>query len=276
MRWHRPDSGAVETCDTQVHTPLPRTSLTDKQLATHTGTASDMVFGRRKNSAHAAAPAPQLPQPRPPPAPSAVPPDGRALSRQTDRTLLRGQRDMQRERIRLEQEERRIMAEVKELGRQGRMSDARLLAKHLVQVRTAKTKTFQAGTQMSAIGTKARMAQADASMMGVIGSATEVMQSANAMSDGKATMQMVQEFDMQSEKYKLNQEMTDEVLDSVLGGEEVGAEADDVLNSVLDEIGLEVSATGGQAPTIRPQQPVQQAQGESDAELMQRLARLAG
>lgn len=172
------------------------------------------------------------------------------------------------------------MSEVKALGRQGRIPEAKMLAKNLVQVRNAKAKTFQAGVQVAAIGNQARMAQTDATMLGVMSAASGVMKNANEIANPEKHMQMVQDFDMQSEKYKLNQEMTDEVLDSVLGGEDVDAETDDVLNSVLDEIGLEVSSKAGATPALRPHavqmpQP-QQVPSVDDAELMNRLARLGG
>lgn len=228
-----------------------------------------MVWGRKK----------EAPAPAPPPPPQPNPAQRtRELQRQNDRTISRAQRDMQRERLRLEGEEKKIMNEIKALGRQGRMVEARMLAKNLVQVRNAKARTFQAGIQAGAIGTQARMAQADAKMMNVMGTTVGVMQSANNMANPEQNMKMLQEFDMQSEKYKLNQEMTDEVLDSVLGGADVDGETDDVLNSVLDEIGMEVSGKMGAAPSMQPTQlPDQERlQAADDAELMNRIAKLGG
>lgn len=228
-----------------------------------------MVFGRKKDVS--------APPPPPPPAASATQ-TSRQLSRQSDRTVQRAQRDMQRERLRLEQEERQITAEMKRLGRAGRMAEARMLAKNLVQVRTAKARTFQAGVQVAAIGSQARMAQTEAKMVDIVGRTTGVMRNANGLMDPNAQMKTMQAFGMESEKYKLNQEMTDEVLDSVLGGEELDDDTDDVLNSVLDEIGLEVGSRVGSTPQIQPvavpQQ--QQLQAADDAVLRERIARLGG
>lgn len=228
-----------------------------------------MVWGRKK----------EAPAPAPPPPPQPSPAQrAREMQRQNDRTISRAQRDMQRERLRLEGEEKKIMNEIKSLGRQGRMVEARMLAKNLVQVRTAKARTFQAGIQAGAIGTQARMAQADAKMMNAMGTTVGVMQSANNMANPEQNMKMLQEFDMQSERYKLNQEMTDEVLDSVMGGSEVDTETDDVLNSVLDEIGMEMSGRMGAAPSMQPTKlPDQERlQAADDAELMNRIAKLGG
>ncbi|KAI0565779.1 Snf7 [Gracilaria domingensis] len=229
-----------------------------------------MVFGRRKAQSAPAAPPP-------PAAPSQTPAQtARAMARQNDRTIQRAQRDMQRERLQLEQKERQLEVEIKKLGRQGRIAEARILAKNLVQVRNAKARTFQAGVHAGAIGTQAKMAATEAKMMEVIGNTTQIMQNANGMSDSSRYMNMLQQYDMQSEKYKLNQEMTDEVLDSVMGGEDIGAESDDVLNSVLDEIGLEVSNKVGGSAVIAPQAVPQQpaALQQADAALMARIERL--
>eukprot|EP00178_Gracilaria_changii_P027907 TRINITY_DN929_c0_g1_i1.p1 TRINITY_DN929_c0_g1~~TRINITY_DN929_c0_g1_i1.p1 ORF type:complete len:388 (-),score=67.97 TRINITY_DN929_c0_g1_i1:616-1779(-) len=231
--------------------------------------SSTMVFGRKKAQN-------AQPVPPPPPGPSQTPAQtARAMARQNDRTIQRAQRDMQRERLQLEQKERQLEVEIKKLGRQGRLAEARILAKNLVQVRNAKTRTFQAGVHAGAIATQAKMAATEAKMMEVIGNTTQVMQNANGMSDTGRYMNMLQQYDMQSEKYKLNQEMTDEVLDSVLGGEDIGAESDDVLNSVLDEIGLEVSSKVGGSAAIAPQAvPQQPALQQADAALMARIERL--
>lgn len=252
-----------------------------------------MVFGKSKKRNNAAAQqsqaAPPYQQMQAPPQYAQTAPSqasgaqsasqaSRQMARESDRQVMRAQRDMQRERIRLEAEEKKIMSEIKALSRQGRVPEARMLAKNLVQVRNAKARTFQAGIQMSAIGNQTKMAQANSAMMNVMGQATSVMQNANVLSDPQKQMNIVQEFDMQSEKYKLTQEMTDEVLDSALGGSEIDGETDDVLNSVLDEIGLEVANSGTAAPEIRPQQvhipQHQAAQPVDDSDLMERIARL--
>lgn len=250
-----------------------------------------MVFGKKKKRPEAPAPAPVPPAPSTAAGASTGAPPRRTgqspamdgakwLGRESDRAVMRGRRDMQRERARLEAEERRIMVEIKALGKQGRMTEARMLAKNLVQVRNAKARTIQANSQMAAIGNQAKMAQANEKMMGVMKATTEVMQNAGSIMDPQHQQNVVMQYDMETEKYKLNQEMTDEVFDSLLGGEEIDAGTDQVLNSVLDEIGLEVaSSTADQTPVIRPR-PEQQSVADTastagEEDLMNRIARLA-
>lgn len=235
------------------------------------------LFGRKKGPQTAAAAPPPPPveevaarRPRDP---------NREMVRQTDRTMQRAKRDMQRERLRLDAEERKLEQQVKALGREGRLPEARMLAKNLVQVRKAKERTFNADARMDAISTQARMAQADSSMMKVMDGATSIMKNVNAVGmSGEKAQNLVMSYEMESEKQKLNQEMTDEVLDSILsGGEDIDAGTDEVLNSVLDEIGLEIESRGGEAPTVKPRQKTQAQstlQQMNDEDLFKRLERL--
>lgn len=230
-----------------------------------------MVFGRKK-----ATPAPPPP---PPSVPERTPQQAaREMARQNNRTIHRVEREMARQRLSLETEEQRILKEIKEKSRQGRMAEARMLAKNLIQVRNAKSRTYQASTQANSIGAQATMAQASAAMMNVMGSTTEVMRNANRVANPDQQMKMLQEYDMESEKYKLNQEMTDEVLDSVLGGSEVDEETDEVLNSVLDEIGLEVRGkmkeTPGVQPSVMVEQRLQETGFDEDEDIRSRIDNL--
>lgn len=226
-------------------------------------------------------------QPQPPPATTHPGPPrtnqpsasetAKKLGRENDRAVMRTQREMQRERARLEAEERKMMSEIKALGKQGRMNEARMLAKNLVRIRQAKERTYQASSQMTAISYQAKMAATNSKMVEMMQATTGVMKNSEAMMNPQQQQNIMMQFGVETEKYNLNQEMNDEMMDSILGGEEIDAGTDDVLNSVLDEIGLEVaSSTATHAPSIRPQ-PIQQQQAvdtRTEDELIDRIARL--
>ena len=230
-----------------------------------------MVFGRKK----------QAPAPAPPPPPPAIQPTAantqRQMTRDNDRTIRKAQRELQLENQRLQQQEKQLQNQIKSLMRAGRQQEARMAAKNLVQVRSHLTRTSQASMQAGAIGSQARMAQTDAKLMNIMNNTTAVMQNVNGLNDPTKNINAVQMYDMESEKFKLNQELTDEVLESALGGAEVDAEADDVLNSVLDEVGLEVASKIGQAPVVQPKpQSTPQQHSNVDQALQDRLNQLGG
>ena len=225
------------------------------------------MFGRKRDKA----------APPPPPAPARPRNTARDLSRQNQRVINRAQRDLAAERMRLEAQERKIVAEIKALGRQNRVQDARVLAKHLVAVRDRKAKTFQASVQASSIGMEASAAATNAKVVDIMGKTTEVIKRTNEVTNQGRHMEVLQQFDAEKEKYKLNQEMTDELLDSTLGDMDADTESEAVLNSVLDEIGLEVSSSMGAAtPAVQPQMAAEQQrlQEADELQMMDRLAKL--
>lgn len=239
------------------------------------------MFRRKKENPTYAPPVPQA-QPQPSTSSSSTRRQDPMRQQQRDQTRQLGisQRDIQRERARLEIEERQLMSQIKTLGKQGRVAEARMIAKNLVQLRKAKERTLQASSNITAIGNQAKMAQTDHTLVKAMKGSTDVMSNVNQLSGGDKIQNVVMGYEMQSEKMKLQQEMTDEVLDSVMGGDEINNDTDDVLNSVLDEIGLEVaSQVGGATPSIIPTQQsqpqqVQKQHSLNDDELMQRIARL--
>ena len=73
---------------------------------------------------------------------------------------------------------------------------------------------------------------------------TQVMTGANAELDVKSITSMVRDFQKESMKTEMKNEMVADAMDM---GDGVGEEADDVYNSILGEIGMEVemnAATG--------------------------------
>lgn len=252
-------------------TPVFSLSITTFLLLLLPSQIIKMVFGRKK----------QTPMPVPPPQPIAQPTTAgaansqRQVTRDNDRTIRKAQRELQMENQRLQQQEKQLQNQIKSLMRAGRQSEARMAAKNLVQVRNHLTRTSQASMQAGAIGSQARMAQTDAKLMGIMNNTTSVMQNVNAMNDPTKNMNAVQMYDMETERFKLNQELTDEVLESALGGADVDDEADDVLNSVLDEVGLEVAGKIGQAPVVQPKpQATAQQQPSVDQMLQNRFNQL--
>lgn len=188
---------------------------------------------------------------------------------------------MQTERMRLQADEKKIQAEIKSLVRQNRIPEARILSKNLVQVRSAQTKLFGASTQLSAIQNQSSVMQSQAKVVGAMHNASQMLSQATNAANPEQMMKMAQAYEMEAGKAGLAQEMTDDALDSILGGDEADQEGEDVLNSVLEEIGMEITGKMSSAPVARPapQQSMQVPQGaglsEEDA-LLQRLAALEG
>lgn len=199
---------------------------------------------------------------------------GREVLRASGRQSRASRREIERERARLESNEQRVKGELKRLAGAGRMDEARVLAKNLAQIRSAKQKLFMAETQLGAVQTEMAVANSQGKVMEAVAGAAGIMQRANGMNGAVNAMEIAQNFQMESEKAALTQEMTDDALDSVLGGPDVDEESEAVLQSVLDDIGLQVGTQMGAAPAGRPAVQAGSDKVENTEDLMARIAAL--
>lgn len=203
--------------------------------------------------------------------------DARSQLRQNARNMRKTDRELQGERVRLQADEKRIKAEIKNLVRSGRTAEARILSKNLIQNRNTQTKLFGASVQLSAIQNQGSLMASQAKVVEGMAGASSIMASANSAANPQRMMAVAQNYEMESGKMQLAQEMTDDVLDDMIGGDEVDAEADLALNSVLEEIGLDVAGSMSAAPVARPKlvpRPVATAAPSEEDQLLARLAAL--
>jgi len=93
------------------------------------------IFSRKKD----------VEPPAPPPPP---PPTAKELARQYKREIDRAIREIDRERTKMEQQEKQIQINIKKSAKDGEMTSARMLAKELVRNREARSKMHKMKTQM--------------------------------------------------------------------------------------------------------------------------------
>lgn len=161
--------------------------------------------------------------------------------RETDRTVKKSQRDMTRERYQLEREEKKIQEEIKKAAKQGNKQAATILAKQLLAVRKQKTKTYQVSSQMGAIGTQAKVMNSNMKMAEAVKTTTKTMVSMNKVMDPVKTAQAMREFEMQSAKMEMSEELMNDAMDDVFDASGDEEEQDAIVSQVLDEIGIEIS-----------------------------------
>lgn len=73
--------------------------------------------------------------------------------------------------------------------------------------------------------------------MGAMANSTKVMAGANSAMDVKSIAAMVRDFQKETMKTEMNNDMVGDAMDM---GEGVGEEADDIYNSILGEIGMDI------------------------------------
>lgn len=80
--------------------------------------------------------------------------------------------------------------------------------------------------------------QSQQSMSKAMGSITMSMRTMNRQMNLPALQKMMVEFEKQSAMSEMKQEMVEDILDDVLSAEQEEEEAEDMVNSLFDEIGI--------------------------------------
>ncbi|XP_076466306.1 charged multivesicular body protein 2b-like [Babylonia areolata] len=195
--------------------------------------------------------------------------------RGNDRVLRRQQRDLERDRTSLEKEEKKLEMEIKKAAKQGNKQAATILAKQLVALRKQRTKSYAAGSKIQAIGNQQKMMHSNMKMAKAMGTTTKTMTEMNKVMDPQKTMQVMQEFEKQSTKMGMTEEMINDTLDDILAESGDEEEEDAIVNQVLDEIGIEITDKMVNAPSAaRGRIGESSKAGVSDSSIEQQLAAL--
>ncbi|KAL8584367.1 hypothetical protein ACOMHN_031987 [Nucella lapillus] len=169
--------------------------------------------------------------------------------RQNDRVLRRQQRDLNRDRGAMDREEKKLEMEIKKAAKQGNRQAATVLAKQLVAVRKQKTKSFAAGSKIQSIGHQQKVMHSNMKMANAMGSTTKTMVEMNKVMDPQKTLQTMQDFEKESTKMAMSEEMIDDTLDDILAESGDEEEQDSIVAQVLDEIGIEITGKMVHAPS---------------------------
>jgi len=171
------------------------------------------------------------------------------VMRDNDRALRKVGRDLDREKNKLEHEEKKLELEIKKAAKEGNKEVCTLLAKQLVQMRKAKTRTYAAKGKIATVGTTAKVMQANSKMAEVMGETTKAMGQMNKVINPAKLNKTLQEFSKETMKMEMTDEMINDTLDDMLTESGDEEETDRIVTQVLDEIGIEITGKVSEAPS---------------------------
>lgn len=122
--------------------------------------------------------------------------------------------------------------------------------------------------------------QSQQSMSKAMGSITMSMRTMNRQMNLPALQKMMVEFEKQTAMSEMKQEMVEDILDDVLSAEQEEEEAENMVNSVFDEIGISFAGdlastpSGGVNKSATSTKNEKTAIAEDDADLQARLDNL--
>ncbi|MBN3284019.1 CHM2A protein, partial [Polyodon spathula] len=192
------------------------------------------------------------------------------MLRQNQRALTRAMRDLDRERQRLEQQEKKIIADIKKMAKQGQMDWITLLCSGSLIIKLL----VKAGLDHTAVQ---RESDSQPCCVGALHLSLSLLQLKLPQ-----IQKIMMEFEKQAEIMDMKEEMMNDAIDDAMGDEDDEEESDAVVSQVLDELGLTLTdelsnlpSTGGKlsVQTGKKAEPTPTL-ADADADLEERLNNL--
>ncbi|KAG1047951.1 hypothetical protein G6F43_009630 [Rhizopus delemar] len=171
------------------------------------------------------------------------------MLKQHQRALAKAQRELDREREKLERQEKKLIADIKKSAKENQMGACKVMAKDLVRTRRNVQKFYQMKTQLQAVGLRIQTLRSSQQMAEALKGATKAMGSMNRQMNLPKIQQIMMQFERENEMMDMKDEMMGDAIDDAFEEDEDEAESDEIVNKVLDEIGIHFDQELGEIPT---------------------------
>jgi len=208
------------------------------------------------------------------------------MLRRNQRSLNKAIRDLDRERMKMEQQEKKIITDIKKMAKDNQMDAVKIMAMDLVRTRRYIKKFILMRANIQAVSLKIQTLKSQNAMAEAMKGVTKAMQNMNKQLKLPQIQKIMQEFEKQSEIMDMKEEMMGDAIDDAMGDEGDEEESDAVVSQVLDELGLQLTdqltglpiASGSLASTngiaSKGPQAAVATTGDADADLQDRLNKL--
>lgn len=157
--------------------------------------------------------------------------------------MERTQRELDREKRKLETQEKKLIADIKRSAKNGQVTAAKVQAKDLVRTKNYIQKFDNMKTQLQAISLRIQAVRSSDQMTRSMREATILLAGMNRSMNLPQLQRISMEFEKQNDLMDQRQEFMDESIDNVMGDElDEDEEAEEIVNKVLDEIGVDLNA----------------------------------
>ncbi|KAI9580883.1 charged multivesicular body protein 2a [Glossina fuscipes] len=171
------------------------------------------------------------------------------MLRKNQRALNKAMRDLDREKMKMEQQEKKIIADIKKMAKEGQMDAVKIMAKDLVRTRRYIKKFMLMKANIQAVSLKIQTLKSQNTMAQAMKGVTKAMQNMNRQLNLPQIQKILHEFEKQSEIMDMKEEMINDAIDDAMEDEGDEEETDAVVSQVLDELGLQLGEQLGDLPT---------------------------
>lgn len=200
------------------------------------------------------------------------------MLKQNQRALNRAIRDLDKERMKLERQEKQIINDIKKMAKQGEMAAVKVMAKDLVRTRRYVKKFIMMKANIQAVSLKITTLKSQGAMANAMKGVTKAMGAMNKQINMPQMQKIMMEFEKEADMMDMKEDMMNDVMDDVMGAEEDEEESDMLVNQVLDELGLSLGEELGAVPlatgSVGPGKEKASAKNSEDDDLQARLDNL--
>jgi charged multivesicular body protein 2A len=179
------------------------------------------------------------------------------MLRENKRMLDKAIRELDREIMGLQNQEKKIVVEIKKMAKEGQMDAVKVMAKSMVRNRHAVTKMYGLKSQLQAVSLRLATLKSTQAMAEAMGGATKAMRMMNKKLNIPQLQNVMREFERQNERMEMTSDMMGDAVDDAMGDADEEEESDALVSQVLDEIGIGLNEQLASAPNKA--KPVQQA-----------------
>lgn len=204
--------------------------------------------------------------------------------RENKRMINRSVRELDRERAKLEKEEKRMIMDIKKFAKAGQHKTVKILAKDLVRTRQHIAKFIEMRSHLQGTALKLQTVKSHHAMAEAMKSTAQALVKMNKAVNVPGITKMMAEFEKENMKNEMMQEILGDAIDGALEQEGDEEEEEAIVGQVLDEIGINFDEDVPDAPMGLPsangekaEEKTAEAAGGTDtglSELEQRLNNL--
>ncbi|GAB0097983.1 charged multivesicular body protein 2a [Sergentomyia squamirostris] len=163
------------------------------------------------------------------------------MLRKNQRALNKAMRDLDREKMKMEQQEKKVIADIKKLAKEGQMDAVKIMAKDLVRTRRYVKKFMLMKANIQAVSLKIQTLKSQNTMAQAMKGVTRAMQNMNKQLNLPQIQKILHDFERQSEMMDMKEEMINDAIDDAMEDEGDEEESDAVVTQILDELGLQLN-----------------------------------
>ena len=154
------------------------------------------------------------------------------------------------------------------------MGAVRVAAKELVRTKNHIAKFYQMRSTLQALNLKMQTMKTSNEIANAMGKMSKAMKQMNKKMNVPKMQELMYEFQKQEQQMEMGQQMMDDVMDDALGDAETAESEDAIVKQVLDEIGVDLTASLKEAPVAEPVSATPAAADADVSDLEKRLQNL--